>query len=139
MWSLYDIKFNKSNLDEYCFEFGCSKEQLVMALECYNDFREHRVVKGGGTKIEKMTEEEKDNFRKFVEMKSSYICDLGDVHVGYFNRNGDYHHEGYHYYNFKYSDWYKPTICNLEEVYSKMSDIEKYNVELIKSHEAKVQ
>lgn len=142
VWSLSDVEFNESNLDEYCFKFGCSKEQLVMALECYNEFRlaagERRVMKGGGIRIEEMTEEEKDTYRKNVERKSSFIFDFGNVYVGYFNRNGEYGHEGYYYYIFKYSDWYKPTTCKIEEVYSKMSDIEKYNVELIKAHEAKI-
>ena len=141
VWSLSDVKFNESNLAEYCFKFGCSKEQLIMALEGYNDFRkaagERRVVKGGGIRIEKITEDEKDTLREYIERESSFIFDLNNVFVGYFNRNGEYGHEGYYYYHFKYSDWYKPTTCNMEEVYNRMSDIEKYNIRFIKAHENK--
>lgn len=141
VWSLSSVTFEESNLNDYCFQFGCSKEQLVMALEAYNDFRlrpgEHRVEKNGGIRLDRMSENEKDILRMNTERRSSHIFDLGNVYVGYFNHNGEYGHEGHHYYYFTYSDWYKPTTNNLDEVYAKMSEIEKYNVEFIKAHETK--
>ena len=92
-----------------------------------------------------MSEKEKDEVRKRIEKSnlSVFEDDMSRLYhfeskIGYYDRNGKYGHEGKHYYKFQDCVWYKPTTCKIEEVYSKMSDIEKYNVELIKAHEAKI-
>ena len=118
-----------------CNKFGCDVHQLLMSYECRSLL---------SSQIDMMTEKERDEMRKLIESrKYSVIDDDPDylkyfkASIGYYNRDGIYGHEGAHYDKFKDCDWYKPTTSNMEEVYSKMSEVEKYNVEFIKAHEAK--
>lgn len=107
---------------------GCSSEQLVIVLENYQEIKKWED-------ISKISESGKNTLREHIDS----CCIHNDIHlqVGYFNSDGKYGHEGQYYYRFKSYDWYKPTINNLKEVYGKMSDIEKYNVEFIKTYESK--
>lgn len=107
---------------------GCSSEQLAIVLDNYQEIKKWED-------ISKMSESGKNILREHVDS----CCIRNDIHlqVGYFNNDGKYGHEGQYYYRFRSYDWYKPTTNNLNEVYSKMSDIEKYNVEFIKTYESK--
>lgn len=140
VWSLSEVSFGYSNFDYYSRMFGCSNEQLDLALGGYNEFRrapgEDKVTRTSGIIVEKLSEAEKDSLRETVEAIhwTEHLFNP-HLHVGDFNRNGEYGHEGHFYYDFKECNWYKPTTSNLDEVYSKMSEIEKYNVEFIKARE----
>lgn len=121
------FKFELSDIPEASNKIGCSGGQLLLVLENYHEIKKWK-------NIGKTSDNRKSILRERIEPK--YVNGYGTLEVGLFNRNGEYGHEGHHYYYFKYSDWYKPTTNNLDEVYAKMSDIEKYNVEFIKAHEA---
>lgn len=112
----------KQDVIEYKTDIKCSKHQFIMARNGYNKLRSQNGH------IIHMTEKDKDLLRESIDRTSE---------IGCFNHNGEYGHEGRYYYYFRNCDWYKPTTNNLEEVYAKMSDIEKTNVELIKTQEAK--
>lgn len=128
------FSFNLSNLSEPCSIIGCSEGQLIIVLQNYN-----QLSKEMG-RIEMMSEEERNSIRESFE--STTIRDIPEDYkygylVGHYNRDGVYGHEGDYYYYFKQKDWYKPTTNNIHEVYSKMSEIEKYNIEFIKTYESK--
>jgi len=137
VWSSSNVEFNTSNLSYYSRMFGCSVEQLIMALDGYNKFRlapgEVTVTKTSGITVERLSEIEKDLIREYIEME--HRSHSGTAYVGHFNRDGEDGHEGIFYYEFKNCSWYKPYTSNIDEVYSHMSEIEKYNVDFIKAHE----
>lgn len=120
-----------------CNQLGCSDIYLLMSFE----------DKFSLSGIEKMTEIEKEKLRRRLELRiysvldddPNYSIKMRNRKLGSSNRYGMYGHEGMHYYDFIDCDWYKPTTCNIEEVYNKMSDIEKYNVEFLKATEARMQ
>lgn len=133
------VNIKESELHTYSRKLECHEEQLIMVLEASEQVcptSPQRVP------IELLTEEERNTFREKLEN-----CDFNSVKnhfyhfsfkIGSFDRNGVYGHEGVHYYDYKKSSWYKPTTNKLEEVYSKMSEIEKYNIDLIKAYEEKL-
>ena len=112
---------------------GCRLEQAELAIT---------VKRWSYPSIDNMSEKDRNEFREKLEsytwgvLKTEIIYKYNlNLKVGYFNRNGEYGHEGEYYYDFKRCDWYKPTTHNLDEVYGKMSEIEKYNIDFIKAHE----
>ena len=112
-------------------KLGCSLEQLVIILE-ESEYVAPRSPER--VPIELFDEGKRSMFRERLEGVSI----MGFyVRIGYFNRNGDYGHEGRYYYDFKEYDWYKPITSNLDDVYSTMNVIEKYNIEFIKAYEVK--
>ena len=117
-------RISESEIPELSNVIGCHAQHLELVL-LYNE-----LIKQN---LDNLSEEKKDELRTTLDSKVCYFK------IGGYNRKGDYNSESKHYYYFKYSDWYKPTTCNTEEVYSKMSEIEKYNIEFIKAHEAKAQ
>lgn len=125
--SLYPngFKFDMSNIYEPCNRIGCTQGKLIMVLDNYS------LISKKKDYIKNMSEEQKDDLREILDRSTNK-----GLYVGYYNRDGE-GHEGYHFYQFKDYYWYKPTTNNLEEVYAKMSEFEKYNVELIKAQEAK--
>lgn len=137
VWTSSNVTFDTSNLSYYSRMFGCSVEQLIMALDGYNKFRlapgEVTVTRTSGITIERLSEVEKDFIREYIEME--YRSHRGRAYIGHFNRDGEDGHEGRFYYEFKNCSWYMPYTSNLDEAYSHMSEIEKYNVDFIKVHE----
>ncbi len=129
-----------------CNLFGCEEVEVLM-LHDYKNIIIIKEIEQQLSKIELMTEKEKDKIREELEQGTysvrhddpNYIFEYSLRKIGYYNRDGIYGHEGKHYYKFAGSDWYKPTTNNLDEVKSKLSDVEKYNIEFIKAYEAKMQ
>lgn len=124
----YKFKKEPIPMDQTCNIIRCSEGQLLFVLENYNEIKTWK-------NIGELSDERKNLLRERIDYLD---FDNKQWKVGLFNRNGEYGHEGIHYYEFDHCVWYKPTTCNLEEVFSKMSDIEKYNVEFIKVHETKL-
>lgn len=115
----------KQDKIEYGSSINCSQHQFLMAIKGY------RYLQSQNGHVQLMTEKDKDWLREFIERESSWNSGCGPAQIGNFNRDGEYGHEGQYYYYFRNCDWYKPSTNNICEVYSKMSDIEKYNVNFI--------
>lgn len=120
----------ESELAYYSNKLGCSIEQLVIILEARK------------FKIKLLNEDEKGDRSKLREEleNSCFYHARMTVRIGNFDRNGEYGHEGeyyYYYHDIKKYYWYKPTTSNLDDVFSTMNEIEKYNIEFIKAYEVK--
>ena len=106
---------NLSDLDELCRKTGYDRFD-ISASYLYRLYSWKR--------IDEMSEKEKDEIRKKIEKSNhSYFDDFTSTYntftlkIGQFNREGKSGHEGVHYYEFQDCDWYKPTTCNVEEVW----------------------
>lgn len=127
-------------LETICKATGCDKHAILAA-------NHYKLCTHYSQKLlEEMTEKEKDEIRKKLETSTFSVIDeasstrhLFQVQIGFFNRYYENGHEGIHYYDFKHCDWYNPTTSDINEIYRKMSDIEKYNIEFIKAYESKLQ
>lgn len=119
-------RISESEIPELSNVIGCHAQHLEFVLQ-FDELSKKN--------LDKLSEEEKDELRTNLDSRIRY----SNRKIGEYNHKGDFNSESTYYYFFKGFDWYKPTTCNMKEVYCKMSEIEKYNVELIKAHEAKVQ
>ena len=119
-------RISESEIPELSNVIGCHAQHLEFVLQ-FNELSKKN--------LDNLSEEKKEELRTNLDSRVRY----SNMKIGEYNRKGDYNSKSIHYYYFKHYDWYKPTTCNMKEVYSKMSEIEKYNVELIKAHEAKAQ